>query len=212
MAIRKAFSGLVKLIYPNKQMTEKEALELIDFAIEGRKRVKDQLYIIDETFLENKVDFCYTVKSSKKKVNVETLERLNDADLSLAEKELDEEFTESGTRKEKEAEPSIVPELREKEIIIRDNQKGITYSSLFGDYLHGANDIELVDPYIRHPHQFRNLLEFCAMLNQIKQKKDEINLHVVSWNDEEHTPISIDNFDEIQESVRSVGINFTYEF
>ena len=28
-------------------MSEKEALELIDFAVEGRKRVKDQLYVID---------------------------------------------------------------------------------------------------------------------------------------------------------------------
>src|SRR5690554_3083684 len=47
-AIRKSFLGLVKLISPDKQMTDEEIYELIDFYVEGRKRIKDQLYIIDE--------------------------------------------------------------------------------------------------------------------------------------------------------------------
>src|SRR5574344_1769936 len=59
-AIRKTFSGLVKLIYPNEVMTEEEALELIEFAAEGRKRVKDQLYLIDETFKSEPAKFTYT--------------------------------------------------------------------------------------------------------------------------------------------------------
>ena len=77
MAIKKTFSGLAKLLYPHQEMTEKEALELIDFAVEGRKRVKDQLYIIDETFRKEPVDFSYVTKTSKQKVQIETLEKLN---------------------------------------------------------------------------------------------------------------------------------------
>ena len=50
LAIRKTFSGMVKLIYPDLNMTDEEVFELVDFAAESRKRVKDQLYIIDETF------------------------------------------------------------------------------------------------------------------------------------------------------------------
>ena len=72
-AIRKSFSGLVKLIFPDKKLTENELLELLDFSIEGRKRVKDQLYIIDETFRDERVDFNYKIKGSDKEVAPETL-------------------------------------------------------------------------------------------------------------------------------------------
>jgi ATP-dependent Lon protease len=76
-AVRKSFSGLMKLIYPHKEATEEEILELLDFSIEGRKRVKDQLYIVDETFSKEPVDFIYTVLSTGKEVAPETLENLN---------------------------------------------------------------------------------------------------------------------------------------
>jgi len=71
-SISKTFSGMVKVIYPDGQFTEDQAKELIDFAIENRKRVKQQLIKMDETFEE--VDFSYTVKSSGKKYKIETLE------------------------------------------------------------------------------------------------------------------------------------------
>src|SRR5690606_19150164 len=76
-AIRKSFSGLVKLIYPDQNLTDVEVYELLDFCVEGRKRVKDQLYIIDETFRSEPVEFKYTILSSGKVVYPETLENLN---------------------------------------------------------------------------------------------------------------------------------------
>lgn len=42
-AVRRTFSGLVKLLYPNEQMTKEEARTLLEYAIEGRRRVKEQL-------------------------------------------------------------------------------------------------------------------------------------------------------------------------
>src|SRR5690606_19080398 len=42
-SIAKTFSGLAKVIYPNGEMTEADARELLDLAIESRKRVKQQL-------------------------------------------------------------------------------------------------------------------------------------------------------------------------
>ncbi len=212
-AILKTFSGLVKLIYPHKNMTEQEALELVNFAVEGRKRVKDQLYIIDEVFRDSPVDFKYEIKSSSKEVSVETLENLNYGvkKQELTEKKLDEtdsEEQEASTEKPRQAEKV----LHEKEVILHDNQKGVTYKKLFGDYLKGATDIVLTDPYIRMIHQFKNLMEFCRMLAEIKDDEEEVNLHVITWNILEHTPQSIDNFDELKESLVDMGINLTYEF
>lgn len=42
-AVTKTFSGLVKLIYPDEVMSKEEARELLEYAIEGRRRVKEQL-------------------------------------------------------------------------------------------------------------------------------------------------------------------------
>jgi ATP-dependent Lon protease len=49
-AVDKTFSGLVKIIYPNGNCTKAELTQLLDFALESRKRVKDQLAKMDETF------------------------------------------------------------------------------------------------------------------------------------------------------------------
>ncbi|WP_294489791.1 BREX system Lon protease-like protein BrxL [uncultured Ruminococcus sp.] len=42
-AVRRTFSGLAKLIYPDEQMDKEEARELLEYAIECRRRVKEQL-------------------------------------------------------------------------------------------------------------------------------------------------------------------------
>lgn len=43
IAVKKTVSGLVKLIYPNGDFTKDELEEVIRYAIEGRRRVKEQL-------------------------------------------------------------------------------------------------------------------------------------------------------------------------
>lgn len=42
-AVRKSVSGLVKLIYPHGEVTKDELAELVELALEGRRRVKEQL-------------------------------------------------------------------------------------------------------------------------------------------------------------------------
>ena len=42
-AVRKTVSGLVKLIYPNGELSKDEVAELVELALEGRRRVKEQL-------------------------------------------------------------------------------------------------------------------------------------------------------------------------
>jgi ATP-dependent Lon protease len=203
-AIRKSFSGLMKLIYPHKEETDKEILELLDFSIEGRKRVKDQLYIVDETFSKEPVDFIYTVLSTGKEVAPETLENLNyRAAIKVKEDENEEVLYETSIEKK-------VVVLKTKQVILKDNQTGVSYKNLFGEYLKGAKNLTIQDPYIRLPYQFKNLLEFCLMLSQMKAPEDEINLEVVTWNNEDFIKESIANFEEMQESISTIGINLTY--
>ena len=42
-AVRKSVSGLVKLVYPHNEFTKDELAELVELALEGRRRVKEQL-------------------------------------------------------------------------------------------------------------------------------------------------------------------------
>ncbi|MCD8455041.1 BREX system Lon protease-like protein BrxL [Tenacibaculum finnmarkense genomovar ulcerans] len=202
-AIRKTFSGLVKLIYPHQEVSEKEVLELLNFSIEGRKRVKDQLYIIDETFRGEPVEFKYTILSNGVDVFPETLENLNyKAEVEIKDNE------EEGILITTKVKKNIV--LTTKQEILKDNQTGVSYKSLFGEYLKGARNITIQDPYIRLPYQFKNLVEFCLMLSDNKAPEDEINLEIITWNNEEFIRDSIFNFEEIQENVATIGIHLTY--
>lgn len=42
-AVRKTVSGLIKLIYPHGEMSREELAEIVELALEGRRRVKEQL-------------------------------------------------------------------------------------------------------------------------------------------------------------------------
>lgn len=46
IAVRKTFSGLAKLLFPDEHMTKEDVRMLLEYAIEGRRRVKEQLKIM----------------------------------------------------------------------------------------------------------------------------------------------------------------------
>ncbi|MBX7135692.1 MAG: BREX system Lon protease-like protein BrxL, partial [Fimbriimonadaceae bacterium] len=61
--IHKTFSGLMKILYPHGQATKEGLEEVLRFAIEGRKRVKDQIIRIDTTMAA--VNFGYSDKAGE---------------------------------------------------------------------------------------------------------------------------------------------------
>ncbi len=206
--IAKTFSGFVKILYPDGEFTKEEARELLEFAIESRKRIKDQLIRMDETYEE--VDFYYIDKQSGKKIYVDTLENENYGYAKKKEDEDKQEVPNELLSKKTSDDQKQKPEARQ--IIIRDNQTGVSYLNLFGDYLKGATELTVTDPYIRLPYQFKFLLEFCVMLSHLKNEEEEINLHLITWNDEEHIKQSEESLYELSIAVEEIGINLTYEF
>lgn len=208
-SIAKTFSGLLKVIYPNGEYTEADARELMDFAIECRKRVKQELHKMDETFEE--VDFSYTIKSSGEIVTVETLEML---EYGVPKPGAPSKVT-GVTNHENGSEPAESPkrlELQGGQKIIRDNQKGVSYDNLFGAYLNGATEITITDPYVRLPYQLKNLMELARLLSEKKEPDQEIKLHLITYNNEEYQDNAREAFEQMTYSLESVGILFTYEF
>ena len=219
LAIRKTFSGMIKLLYPDGKYTDEEALEIIDFAAEGRKRVKDQLYIIDETFRAEPAKFEYELLSTGDKVQVKTLEEIENpvvqTETAVSEEdavpfEEVQEETPSGAETPKRR-PRIAP-LKEGHINIRINQKGVTYKSLFGDYLRSAHKIDIVDPYIRAPFQIDNLLELIQTIREVSSNPEELEIHVSTQNEEEKKQEIREIFDALEQELQGYGITFSYDF
>jgi len=43
IAVKRTTSGKLKLIYPHEEFTKKDVSEVLKYALEGRRRVKEQL-------------------------------------------------------------------------------------------------------------------------------------------------------------------------
>ena len=214
LAIRKTFSGMMKLIYPDGNMTEEEAKELIDFAAEGRKRVKDQLYIIDSTFCAEPAKFQYTWLKSGETVKVETLENLEHQQAQTVDK-MDDEVEEEQDNQEVKRSGSRprIPKLMAKTISIRENQGGVTYKDLFGDYLRTAKEINVTDPFIRQPYQIDNLVDFIQMVKDVSTVQDTVKIHLSTQNDDDEKVAEvIDSFNDLADELSPMGIEFTFDF
>jgi ATP-dependent Lon protease len=58
-AVRKTVSGLMKILFPHGEATEEELAEILEFALEGRRRVKEQLKKMG-SFEYYQTSFSYT--------------------------------------------------------------------------------------------------------------------------------------------------------
>lgn len=229
LAIRKTFSGMMKLIYPDGILTDEEAYELIDFAAEGRKRVKDQLYIIDETFKAEPAKFTYINLKTGNEVQVETLEHVSNeailpkdvcatqySDDADAAPQDGSENNESANTQACDKTPRLskrprISMAQEKSLTFRLGQTGVTYEKLFAPYMKDATEITVEDPYIRTSWQVKNFMEFALMLINT-HPVDDLKLNLITHEEDEKIPDLIDKLDDIKDDLASYGIEFTYDF
>ncbi|MDO5130031.1 MAG: BREX system Lon protease-like protein BrxL [Prevotellaceae bacterium] len=222
LAIRKTFSGMMKLLYPDGRMTDQEAYELIDFAAESRKRVKDQLYVIDETFKAEPAHFKYINLKNGLEIQVETLERLSNGSIMPDNAPMDEGgavshcTTDNNTAQRGSGEsPNLlkrprIPLLQEKSMTFRMGQTGVSYEKLFAPYMRDAKVITVEDPYIRTSWQIKNFMEFALMLINTRPV-DDLKLNLVTNEEEEKIPDLIDKLDDIKDDLATYGIDFEYK-
>lgn len=231
LAIRKTFSGMMKLLYPDGKMTDQEAYELVDFAAESRKRVKDQLYVIDETFKTEPAHFKYINLRTGIEMNVETLEKvsnpliipinsttgtatgeLTDADAQPLNEEISGKCSvEEGTTAGQTAKRPRIHILQEKSMTFRMGQTGVSYEKLFASYMANANEITVEDPYIRAPWQIKNFMEFALMLINTRPV-DDLKLNLITNEEDDKLPELIDRLDDIKDDLATYGIDFEYKF
>ncbi len=218
--VNKTFSGMMKLLFPADNATEAEVEEILYLAVEGRKRVKDQLLRIDSTYPET--DFSFSARDGRKVV-VKTLEETEHPQYYHKRAPAHDEPTPEGT---KDGGDTAVLEAvskigetadalagpREGHKVFSENQKGVTYAELFWPWLKGATNIVITDPYIRLFHQARNLMEFIEMVAQHKAPEDEVALHLITCADEIYPEKQQSNLIAIEAAAAAAGIKFSWEF
>lgn len=216
--VRKTFSGLMKLVHPTGEATEDEVRTLLEFAIEGRKRVKDSILRIDATMRDTPVQFRYSDATGVWH-EVSTLEERQYP--TLYRREWDAQ-PDKGDEAGGSMEPAVAvqspggseatrePQLAEGHLEFMADQRGVTYETLFLPYLRGATRITIVDPYIRLPHQGRNLVDLLALLAAAKDVADEIDVTLVTKAETgQYEQSHLLMLKDIQDSAAAAGINFT---
>ena len=195
-AVRKTFSGLAKLIFPARDGDPKELEELLCFAIEGRKRVKDQIIRLDDTMAASGSHFTYMLgrvdqdrydDSSAR--SVPTQEELDYPQYFTSHGDADERGSgqwdagelSSGLPKSdvvvdargdnKSASPVFDRRALLKARAIPKRYKiepsmGNSMPDILLPYLFDAAEIRIRDPYLRHPYQIRNVHEILLQLIQ----------------------------------------------
>ncbi len=214
-SINKTFSGLMKILFPHGGASEEEIEELLRFAIEGRKRVKDQLMRIDSTY--SNVCFAYLDSTGQAKP-VSTLEEEEYPHYyhkTIAECEDGETKPTAPVHAlpvSAKSPPPTEHALEEKHLTFQENQKGISFDTLLGYYLGGATKITVTDPYIRLFYQMRNFMEFLETVVKHKAPDAEVAVHLVTNEDQFRGEQQHENFQKMKESAITVGVNFTWEF
>jgi ATP-dependent Lon protease len=211
-SVEKTFSGLMKILYPHQEAPRQEVEELLRFAIEGRKRVKDQLMRIDSTYAD--VRFGYRAGDGNT-VQVKTLEEelygrhyRSSATVEGAEVETQLQLSELTAAPL----PDNANTAKEQHLVFQENQRGVTYAALFGPYLQGAQRIVITDGYIRLFYQARNLMEFLETIARQKSEDEEIAVHLITVADEFKVDQQRTYFEQMQTASATVGIRFSWQF
>ena len=215
--IHKTFSGLMKILHPHGEATKDEIEEILRFAVEGRKRVKDQILRIDSTMAD--VKFGYLDKAGEWR-SVTTLEEDEYPNYYHQRRRTDDESDSASDGEEPmpPATPTIDEPAKPKPLFeghreFQENQRGVSYDNLLLPYLRGAAEVTIVDPYIRAPHQGRNLVDLLAVLASAKDPADEISVMLVTKEDKpEYQQQQLLMLKAIQDGAASVGIKFNVQW
>jgi ATP-dependent Lon protease len=211
--VQKTFSGLMKVIFPHGACTKQEVEELLAFALEGRRRVKEQILKLDETFAP--VTFSYVDRATGKTNTVITLEekqyptlaRHNGAGGPPAAEEQALDLPDAAPQKARsDAEP------QPGHLVVPENSKGCSFRRLFADHLRGAHEISVHDPYIRAFWQIRNFMELVQLVHELTPEGEETKVSLLTKSDPDRCVEQDESLRKIQESCAGSRVVVEYDY
>lgn len=236
-ALQKTISGFIKLLFPTGQPTDEEFDEIVEYAIEGRRRIKEQLNKRKPDEEYARINMSYINKDGQKvvvycpesKYSIATQNPRKDANVHvLTEPAHDNVVTNPVTAN---VEPKITQNhvlsdiipgsetvedgsLKEKTVDVQYGDTGFGYDDLFAEYLKGASIVMLEEPYLTHGFQMTNLVRFVELVVKIGDCKVFRLVTKHGETPEESTLIS-DNLQRLKntlDDMDDVSMTFEYEF
>lgn len=229
IAAKKTLSAMLKLIHPVGDPSREELEEYMAYALEGRRRVKEQLnkrksddeYAdINLTYYNSKGEevVVWCPESQKAEATQNPVRRKLPGAPKFEEtitpapaiketkvKDAVEEEKSAPIKVDKEIEP-----LKEQHFTIYYGEIGYSYEKLFGDYLRGAKSISIEDSYIRLQHQIQNFVRFCELVVDTGDTK-KITL-TTGYDDVYQRDETAEKLSLIQASLKDHDIEFTFTF
>ena len=237
-AVRKTFSGLAKLIFPARDGAPEELEELLRFAIEGRKRVKDQIIRLDDTMAASGSHFTYMLGrvdqdryDAARACTVPTQEELDYPQYFTSHSDADERG--SGQRGGEELSDGVPKSdsvvdargdsrpaspvfdrralLKARAIPRRykiEPSMGHSMPGILLPYLFDAAEIQIRDPYLRKPHQIRNVHEILLLLIQHADaaRLPRVVIETCASDEDEYRAKQEATFEQLQQSWGQFGI------
>ena len=211
----KTFSGLMKILYPDGNATAAEVEELLAFSMEARRRVREHILRIDDTFKRH--DFTYQAVEGGRSVTVLTTEEIQYPIFAAPPKSKAPEAEEEGEA-DQNAQPKLFDEaLRQPavaqpgHVVVPENTKGWSYRRLFAGHLIGARKITIRDPFVRLFYQARNLMELLQLIHDLVPEGDEAVVHLVTQSDAETDIRQAENLNQIAASFVGSRVAFSWE-
>ncbi|XOV89807.1 MAG: BREX system Lon protease-like protein BrxL [Pseudomonadota bacterium] len=231
--IKKTVAAFLKILHPDGPPSDAEFEEYVVYAIEGRRRIKEQMNkrksddefaLINLSFTgvdgQDTIIYCpeskeaaATQEPARRNIHAEGGEQASvpAVDVVGPEVQTKTEPVDPGTAVEAEVIPGsesaatvATPTLEDQHFTIHYGATGYSYESLLGPYLQGAKAIEVEDPYIRATHQMHNFVRFCETVIKAPTVR-RIALRT-SYDDDSNVKEIAERFEELKQSLIEADI------
>lgn len=224
--IKKTVCAFLKILHPTGIPSDAEFDEYVSYAIECRRRVKEQMNKrkSDDEFAKINLSF---INAEGKEVTVYCPESRNaPATLSPFRKSLSQQVGTEQAENTIDIGPTVPNETEEAEAVsetaiascspierhftIMYDDVGYTYESILGEYLNGTKTVTIEEPYVRTTHQVANFVRFCEAVVKAGNVR-RINL-IAGYNDD--TPIAeiVEKLNTLKQSLLEVDIFLDIQF
>lgn len=231
-ALQKTISGFIKLLFPTGQPTDEEFDEIVEYAIEGRRRVKEQLNKRKPDEEYARINMSYVNRLGEKvivwcpesKDSMATQDPRKTGQYILAPEEVKPEVkkteipeistpeeTKDFTPEDVVADEIIPQGPQPKSLDIRHGDTGYSYDNLFAEYLDGAKTIELQEPYLTNVYQQQNLTRFAEMIVKIGTCK-KFMLTTKICETLEDTQKVQNSLEQLKAALADMDVDFEYTF
>jgi ATP-dependent Lon protease len=220
--IKKTVCAFLKILHPHGAPTEAEFDEYVAYAVEGRRRVKEQMNKRkpDDEFANIQLSYfradgtevvVYCLESRHAVATQQPVRKVLDDPLQ-AKVPHEAQTLVPKEQPRQEATPAPAPPagqdtesvLQEQHFTILYGDTGYSYESILGPYLRGAKELTVEDPYIRLPHQLQNFVRFCETVVKAMTVK-KINL-ITSYEEKTQLADLQDKLGELQQSLLELDI------